>query len=87
MSSISETTVDGGHRGRVWRWLVPHQLPQPINPALLKHREERARDVQNRVADRITTFSGSMTFVYLHIVWFGLWIGLGVESIRSGCCR
>lgn len=84
MSSISETTVDGGHRGRVWRWLVPHQLPQPINPALLKHREERARDVQNRVADRITTFSGSMTFVYLHIVWFGLWIGLGVEKYPFG---
>ena len=56
----------------------------PIDPALLEHQEERARDVQNRVADRITAFSGSMTFVYLHIVWFGLWIGLGVEKYPFG---
>jgi len=50
----------------------------------MKHAEERAKDVQNRVADRITSFSGSMTFVYIHIVWFGLWIGLGVEKYPFG---
>jgi len=26
---------------------------------------------QNRVADAMTAFSGSMTFVYLHVIWFG----------------
>ena len=50
----------------------------------MKHAEERAKDVQNRVADRITSFSGSMTFVYIHIIWFGLWIGLGVEKYPFG---
>ena len=25
-----------------------------------------------------------MTFVYLHVVWFGLWIGLGVEKYPFG---
>ena len=25
-----------------------------------------------------------MTFVYLHILWFGLWIGLGVERYPFG---
>ena len=50
----------------------------------MKHAEERAKDVQNRVADRITSFSGSMTFVYIHILWFGLWIGLGVEKYPFG---
>ena len=25
-----------------------------------------------------------MTFVYLHIVWFGCWIGFGVESYPYG---
>lgn len=34
----------------------------------------RNRSVQERVADAITSFSGSMPFVYLHIVWFGAWI-------------
>jgi uncharacterized membrane protein len=75
---------DGERRGLLWRWFVPRRLPQPVNPALLKHQEEAARDVQNRVADRITTFAGSMTFVYLHILWFGLWIGLGVEKYPFG---
>jgi uncharacterized membrane protein len=32
----------------------------------------------NRTADRITKFAGSMRFVYLHLVWFGIWIVLNV---------
>ena len=40
--------------------------PPPVNPVLLKHAERRAEYTQNRVADRITAFSGSMAFVYLH---------------------
>jgi uncharacterized membrane protein len=66
------------------RFVVPPNLPQPIDPALVEHAEERARDVQNRIADAITRFAGSMTFVYLHIIWFGAWIGFGVESYPYG---
>jgi len=40
--------------------------------------------VQNRIADTITTFAGSMLFVYLHILWFGCWIGFGVERYPFG---
>jgi len=36
--------------------------------------EERRAPLQDRVADRITAFAGSMTFVYLHAAIFGLWI-------------
>jgi uncharacterized membrane protein len=43
-----------------------------------------AQSVQNRIADRITAFAGSMTFVYIHIVWFGCWIGFGVEDYPYG---
>src|ERR1700759_2339245 len=60
-----------GRQRRLVRWLVPRPLPQPINPALVKHSEEEAQDAQNRVADKITTFAGSMTFVYIHVLWFG----------------
>jgi uncharacterized membrane protein len=56
----------------------------PIHPALLKHREERARSLQNRIADAMTAFAGSMVFVYVHIVWFALWIALGVEAFPYG---
>ncbi|GAB3981043.1 hypothetical protein GCM10029978_080730 [Actinoallomurus acanthiterrae] len=34
----------------------------------------RRRRVQDRVADQITAFSGSMPFVYIHVVWFTGWI-------------
>jgi hypothetical protein len=62
----SESAGSEGHRRRLVRWLVPRPLPQPINPALLKESEERAQDLQNRLADKITAFAGSMTFVYIH---------------------
>src|SRR5262245_25949356 len=59
-------------------------LPVQPNPALVQHAEARAASVQNRIADQITSFAGSMWFVYIHIVWFGLWIGLGVEGYPYG---
>jgi uncharacterized membrane protein len=54
------------------------------NPALREHSRQRAADAQNRFADRITSFAGSMRFVYIHLVWFGLWIGFGVEDYPFG---
>jgi uncharacterized membrane protein len=54
------------------------------NPVLLEHAKQRAESVQNRIADRITDFAGSMWFVYIHIVWFGSWIGFGVEKYPFG---
>ena len=59
-------------------------LPMPVNPALLKHAQERAQSVQNRIADAITRFAGSMQFVYLHIIWFACWIGFRVEDYPFG---
>ena len=59
------------------------QLPLQ-NPALLEHARERAESVQNRIADRITAFAGSMAFVYLHVIWFGAWIIFGVEGYPYG---
>jgi uncharacterized membrane protein len=53
-----------------------HQHPH-VSPALLKHAEQRANNLQNRIADKITTFAGSMAFVYLHIIWFVVWILFG----------
>src|SRR6266545_5171506 len=59
-------------------------LGSPIHPALLKEAKEHAEKRENRAADRITAFSGSMLFVYLHIIWFSCWIGFGVESYPYG---
>jgi len=62
---------------------VSHVSREP-NPALVEHAQQRAESVQNRIADQITDFAGSMWFVYIHIVWFGCWIGLGVEKYPFG---
>jgi uncharacterized membrane protein len=62
---------------------MEHSPPQP-NPVLVRHTQERARSLQNRIADRITAFAGSMTFVYIHIAWFGCWIAFGVEDYPFG---
>ena len=59
-------------------------LPLEPNPALVEHARQRADSVQNRISDHITLFAGSMAFVYVHIVWFGCWIGLGVEDYPYG---
>jgi uncharacterized membrane protein len=56
----------------------------PHHPALLAEERARAENVQNRVADRITIFAGSMAFVYIHVVWFGAWIVFGVEHYPYG---
>jgi uncharacterized membrane protein len=44
------------------------------HPALVKQAEDRARNLQNRIADQITSFAGSMAFVYLHIALFAVWM-------------
>jgi len=56
----------------------------PVNPALLRHADQRRQSLENRIADQITRFAGSMQFVYIHIVWFAAWIGLGVEHYPYG---
>ena len=38
-------------------------IPVEPNPVLLEHAQKRAESVQNRIADRITAFAGSMWFV------------------------
>jgi uncharacterized membrane protein len=59
-------------------------LPRTANPALLQHAEERRKSMENRVADQITRFAGSMRFVYIHIIWFAAWIGFRVEPYPFG---
>ena len=57
---------------------------KPLHPALREFGEKRAQSIQNRIADAITTFAGSMVFVYIHIAWFVIWIGFGVEKYPFG---
>jgi uncharacterized membrane protein len=82
-----DATPNGHHptfANRLRRGMLPLPPPRPLNPALLNDAEQRAENVQSRIADKITAFAGSMAFVYLHIIWFGCWIGFGVEKYPFG---
>ena len=47
---------------------------KPHHPAVLAQQEQRAADIQVRIADAITKYAGSMQFVYVHIVVFAVWM-------------
>ena len=68
------------------RKFIGHELTRrgPLSPALIKHETDRATSLQSRIADAITGFAGSMSFVYVHITWFAVWILLSVEKYPYG---
>jgi uncharacterized membrane protein len=43
-----------------------------------REREDRERKLSDKIADRVTSFTGSMAFVYLHLLIFGLWIAINL---------
>lgn len=62
---------------------ITHDPGQGLSPTLerniqalveRRHGEQRAATSQEKLADAITAFTGSMTFVYLHLAMFGFWI-------------
>jgi uncharacterized membrane protein len=65
------------------------QQPSPQQPTLhhqARHETvvfTRLRGDQDRVADAITRFAGSMSFVYLHVGWFAVWIVLNAGLVGS----
>lgn len=59
--------------------LIPHRLvrdSQLHHPAVLAEAKRRSEKIHLRLADRITGFAGSMTFVWIHVVLFAVWIAL-----------
>ncbi len=38
---------------------------------------------QDRAADRITAFAGSLRFVYIHTAWFAVWIAVNVGALGA----
>jgi uncharacterized membrane protein len=74
-------TVDGGQNGRsriapdreaeLMKKLDPNVSHHPV---LVRQTERRRADLQLKVADAITSFAGSMKFVYIHAVLFAMWM-------------
>ncbi len=45
---------------------------------------KRFRTLEDKVADKITSFAGTMSFVYIHSVWFGVWILVNIGLLGLG---
>jgi uncharacterized membrane protein len=57
-------------------------LERNIEALAERRRNERARaSLQERVADRITRFTGSMAFVYVHLAIVALWVAANIGLI------
>ena len=59
-----------------------------IELAFLTKLEEAAREQRkptDRLAEKIASFCGRMTFVWVHVVWFGGWIVLNLVPGRTAC--
>ncbi|MEA2587323.1 MAG: hypothetical protein QOH66_250 [Actinomycetota bacterium] len=59
--------ADGVEDGRLY----------PVVAKRIRHETAVVRKIrteQSRLTDGITNFAGSMSFVYLHTIWFGVWI-------------
>src|SRR2546423_2384633 len=61
-------------------WLVPKLQRRVKNANKLT---ESLRRTQDKVADIITSFAGSLQFVYLHSIWFGIWILVNIGLIGA----
>src|SRR4051812_38792391 len=50
----------------------------------IREHMDRRKSAQDRIADWVTWFSGSMIFVYIHLAWFGVWlaINLGFTGLK-----
>jgi uncharacterized membrane protein len=46
-----------------------------------RNADARKKSLQLRIADAITRFTGSMAFVYIHLVLFGAWITTNLPGV------
>jgi uncharacterized membrane protein len=56
-----------------------HVVERNIQSLLARQRQqEESRNFQDKVADAVTKFTGSMKFVYIHLLLFGGWIAINL---------
>ena len=63
--------ADGVEDGHIWN-------PEHFTTKSSRDLFALMRRVQDHTADSITSVAGSMRFVYIHIIWFGVWVALNV---------
>src|SRR5438270_14064223 len=70
--------ADGVEDGKLYRSFAP----DPRSEHRLRHGVPHA---QHQAADAISGFAGSIPFIYIHIVWFTMWVAINLgASCRAG---
>ena len=72
---ISETPGENRRNGRFLEELTEQNVDKVSQ---LEESARRQRTSTDRIAEGIARFCGSMTFVWVHVVWFGGWILLNL---------
>jgi len=67
--------LDGSEDGQMFTPVVAAQNEKTVVRSL--------QQAQDRAADRVTAFAGSLNFVYLHSVWFAVWIAINVGILGA----
>ncbi len=78
---VDHVTGDvGGHKSE---GMLP-VLDRNIRTLQERRRRERAgAGLQEKIAEAITRFSGSMIFVYVHLVFVAAWVAVNVGFCRA----
>lgn len=68
--------------------LAPDTLSQSLRHNIDAVEQRREQDAENatteeRIATRVTAFTGSMMFVYLHVAIYGAWILINLGAVRG----
>ena len=80
--NIDQSTANGVESG------MNDVLARNIRTLLEKRRaEERKASVEQKLADSITRFTGSMPFFYLHAGFSGSWIFINLGRLAGGGLR
>lgn len=48
----------------------------------LEESKQRRRSLSDRLADAIASFAGTVVFVVLHLIWFGLWAAINLGALK-----
>lgn len=67
--------LDGAEDGQLFTPVVTARNEKTIARSL--------QQAQDRAADRVTAFAGSLNFVYIHSVWFAIWIAINVGLLGA----
>jgi uncharacterized membrane protein len=75
-SSVSDTKPNGNGPARTSAEKLTEQNIKTVTKLEEAAREQRS--ATDHLAEKIANFCGSVTFVWVHVVWFGGWILLNV---------